>query len=187
MNHARPSDADRVVGAARAVSGDGPVVIAVDGRAGAGKSSLAQLVAARLDDVASVHLDDLFPGWDGLAAAPALLTAQVLVPLARDEPATFRRYDWVEGAYAEAVSVPRRRFVVVEGCGCSVGIARPYADVRVWVDAAPATRMRRGLTRDGDEFGPNWQRWAEQEDALFAADRTAEHAHVVVRTDEEVA
>ena len=173
--------------AARAARGDGPVVIAVDGRAGAGKSSLAQLVVARLDDVTSVHLDDLFPGWDGLAAAPALLTAQVLVPLARDEPAGFRRYDWVQGAYAERVLVPRRRFVVVEGCASSVGIARPYADVRVWVDAAPATRMRRGLDRDGDQFGPHWQRWADQEDALFAADRTAEHAHVVVRTDEEVA
>ncbi|MDE9366025.1 hypothetical protein PZ938_10460 [Luteipulveratus sp. YIM 133132] len=185
VNHARPEHADRVANAARGTrtDDDTPVVVAVDGPAGSGKSSLAALVCDRLDDVARVHLDDVFPGWDGLASAPALLAAQVLAPLSRREPAAYRRFDWPTGRYAELVPVPARRFVVVEGCSSTVGIARPYVDVRVWVEAEHDTRMRRGLERSGDEFGPNWERWARQEEAVFAADRTREHAHLIFRTD----
>ena len=47
-----------------------PTVVTFDGPAGSGKSSLARLVADRLD-APVVHLDDLLPGWDGLPAAPA--------------------------------------------------------------------------------------------------------------------
>ncbi|MDF8264127.1 uridine kinase family protein [Luteipulveratus flavus] len=185
VNHARPEHADRVANAARGTrtDDDTPVVVAVDGPAGSGKSSLAALVCDRLGDVACVHLDDVFPGWDGLASAPALLAAQVLAPLSRREPAGYRRFDWPTGRYAELVPVPARRFVVVEGCSSTVGIARPYVDVRVWVEAEHDTRMRRGLERSGDEFGPNWERWARQEEAVFAADRTREHAHLIFRTD----
>lgn len=164
-----------------------PTVVAIDGPAGSGKSSLASLVATRLGTEATaavpvVPLDDIFPGWDGLAAAPALVTAQVLVPLARGETAAYRRWDWELGSYAELVPVVAADWVVVEGCGCSVGIARPYADVRVWLEADPAVRMRRGIERDGEMFRPHWERWAAQEQALFTADRTAEHATIRLHT-----
>ena len=42
--------------------------------------------------------------------------------------------------------------------------------------------MRRGIERDGEAFRPHWQRWARQEDALFAADRTRQRADLVVDT-----
>jgi hypothetical protein len=38
------------------------------------------------------------------------------------------------------------------------------------------------LARDGEVFAPHWQRWADQEDALFTADRTQERADLVVTT-----
>lgn len=182
-----PSHVVAVVDRAHAVLGarphrTGPLVVAIDGPAGSGKSSLAEPVAAALGMVAVVHLDDIFPGWDGLAAAPALLAAQVLAPISRGEPASYRRWDWQADHYAEAVPVPASDILVVEGCGCSVGIARPYAEVRVWVEADHDTRMRRGLERDGDTFRPHWERWAAQERALFGADRTAEHATLRLRT-----
>ncbi|MBO1766268.1 hypothetical protein JOB34_05525 [Allobranchiibius sp. GilTou38] len=159
-----------------------PVVVAIDGRGGAGKSSLAALVAPLLDDAPVVHMDDIYPGWDGLARAVPLLVEQVLAPLARGERAAYRRYDWVAGAYAETLVVPPQRYVVVEGVGSSVGAARAYADVRVWVQAPTDLRRRRGEDRDGGGFAGHWERWAAQETSLFDADGTPEHAHLTIET-----
>ncbi|GAB3498489.1 AAA family ATPase [Flexivirga lutea] len=173
---------DQVLARVRSIGGR-PVVLAIDGRSGSGKTTLAAAVCAALGDACVIHLDDIYPGWDGLAATPPLLVAQVLVALRRGEPATYRRFDWEQGTFADALTVPRTRFVVVEGAGSSVGIARRYADVRVWLEAATSVRRRRGLDRDGEAYAPHWQRWADQEDAVFGADRTRDHAHLVFRTD----
>lgn len=173
----------QVVALARAVD-HAAVIIAIDGRSGSGKTSLAGAVAAELRHATVVHLDDIYPGWDGLAATPALLVAQVLEAVRRAEPAAFRRFDWVRGTFTDSVTVPRAKFLIVEGAGSSVGMARRYADIRVWLEADAAIRKERGLSRDGDAYAPHWQRWAEQEDAVFGADHTREHAHLVLQTDD---
>lgn len=163
----------------------GPVVVALDGPSGAGKTTLARGVESALEEhgaVAVLHLDLLYPGWDGLAQAPALLATHVLGPLARGEHAAHPVWSWVRDEWAGTREVPRCDYLVVEGCGSSVGPARAYAAVAVFVDADPALRMRRGLERDGETYRPHWQRWADQEAALFAADATRERADLVLDT-----
>lgn len=188
-NDARAGDANSVAAWARSIAelvetepASRPVVVAVDGCGGAGKSSLAALVAPLLDDAPVVHMDDLYPGWHGLARAVPLLVGQVLAPLARGEAASYRRYDWLAEGYAETLVVPRHRYVVVEGVGSSVGAARAYADVRVWVQAPVGVRRQRGADRDSGGFAGHWEQWSDQEKALFEADRTPEHAHLTVET-----
>ena len=161
------------------------VVIALDGPSGAGKTTLArgiELALARRGPVAVVHMDHLYPGWDGLAQAPGLLTAQVLEPLARGERATYRLWSWVREQWSGSRVVPPCTFLVVEGCGSSVEPAGSYAAVSVFVDADTALRMRRGIDRDGEAYRPQWQRWADQESALFSADATRERADLVLDT-----
>lgn len=176
------SDAlQHVIAAARAVTDD-PVVIAIDGRSGSGKTTLAAALLEVLPDAVVIHLDDLYPGWDGLAAGSQLV-ADVLRRLRVGAPASYRRFDWARGTFDDTIDIPRTRHVIVEGAGSSVGPARRYADVRVWLEADAETRKRRGLDRDGDAYAPHWQRWADQEDAVFGADRTRDHAHLTVRTD----
>jgi len=164
----------------------GPVVVvAIDGPSGAGKTTLARAVQPELEPtgpVAVVHMDHLYPGWDGLAQAPELLTTQVLEPLSRGEQAAYRLWSWVRDAWAGTREVPQCRFLVVEGCGSSVQPAGSYAAVSVFVDADVALRRRRGIDRDGEAYRPKWQRWADQETALFAADATRERADLVLDT-----
>lgn len=159
-----------------------PVVVAIDGPAGAGKTSLAALVVAVLGDASVVHMDDLYPGWDGLARAIPLLAEKVLAPVSCGERAWYPRYDWTTGAYAEAVIVPFHRYLLIEGVGASAGMAREYADVRVWLRAPESVRRDRAEHRDAGGFGSNWERWARQETELFSSDRTQEHAHLIVDT-----
>lgn len=154
-------------------------VLAVDGPSGSGKTTLA----GRLADVLAapvVHLDDIYPGWDGLAAAPGLLVEQVLSPLAAGERARFRRWDWEADRWGETCYVPTAEVLVVEGVGSAAAACEPYLAATVWIEAPRALRMRRGIERDGEAYRPHWERWAAQERDLFARDRTRERADVLL-------
>ncbi|MBK8448218.1 MAG: hypothetical protein IPL41_16445 [Micropruina sp.] len=180
-----PSDAtiERVLALAAAAEPrcGATVVIGVDGPSGSGKTTLAAAVATNLA-APVVHMDDLFPGWDGLAQAAALVTEQVLRPIAAGRPGRYRRWDWDCSRWAEAVRVPLLPVLVIEGCGSTVHPAAAFIAVRIWVEADAALRMARGIERDGESFRPHWERWAAQERALFAADGTRERADLIVRT-----
>lgn len=156
-------------------------VIAIDGPSGAGKTTLGDDVAAALG-CPTVHMDDLYPGWDGLAAGVRFLVEEVLHPLARGRAARYRVWEWEAGVRGAERMLEPPAVLVVEGCGASVGEAAGFAALRVWVEAPREVRRARGLERDGEAYRPFWERWAEQEDALFARDRTRARADLVVRT-----
>lgn len=181
---ADPADVDAVLAALRLAPArcGRTAVVAVDGPSGSGKTTLARGLVDALG-CPVVHMDELFPGWDGLADAVPLLVQQVLVPLSRGERATYRVWDWEASDWGDSRTVDPVPVLVVEGCASSVGEARDFAAVRVWVEAPRGERMRRGITRDGETFRPHWERWAAQEQALFTSDRTRDHADVVVSTD----
>ncbi|MFD4265938.1 hypothetical protein [Rhodococcus sp. NPDC058481] len=160
----------------------GPTLIGIDGPSGGGKSALAELVGAALDNAPIVRMDDLYPGWDGLSGSVPRLVRWVLRPAAHGRTPRYQRYDWSRGRYAEWREMRRHRYLIVEGAGSTTGRARGYFAVRVFVDADPDERMRRALRRDGEMFRPHWARWARQEAALFGPDRTRQAAHLEVIT-----
>ncbi|MGG5257310.1 hypothetical protein [Phycicoccus avicenniae] len=180
---ADPAHVDTVLAALRDAPArcGGVKVLAVDGPSGSGKTTLAKGVVDALG-CPVVHMDELFPGWDGLADAVPLLVNQVLIPLSRGRAARYRLWDWETDTWGGSRDVAHAPLLVVEGCASSVGAAGGYAALRVWVEAGRAERMRRGLARDGETFRPHWERWAAQERALFTADRTRERADVVLST-----
>lgn len=53
----------------------------------------------------------------------------------------------------------------------------------VWVETGRAVRLRRGLTRDGEDALPLWRTWMAAEDEHFAKDGTRERADVVADGD----
>jgi uridine kinase len=163
-------------------------LVCVDGPSGAGKTVLAgRLVAAfgrtPAGEPTLVHMDDLFPGWDGLAAAVPLLYEQIVVPLLHGRPARYRRYDWDRHAYAEEHDLGRPAVLVVEGVSSGSQPVARHAGLVIWVEAPRVERFRRGIERDGEAYRPHWERWARQEDAHFAADRTRERAHLRIDGD----
>lgn len=158
------------------------MVVAVDGPSGSGKSSLATALAAALGHPQIVQMDDIYPGWDGLADAVPHLHDWVLAPLAAGERAAYRRFDWVAHAFAEEHEVPAAPLLIVEGVGSSVGPSAAYVAVALWVEAELEERFRRGIARDGEAYRPHWERWARQEQAMYAADGTRARASLVIAT-----
>ncbi|CAJ62866.1 hypothetical protein FRAAL4224 [Frankia alni ACN14a] len=155
-------------------------VLAVDGRSGAGKTTLARAVAERLD-APVLRMDDLYDGWDGLDAGIDQLVARILRPLARGERACWHRYDWHEGRYGPRQTLdPATAILVVEGVGAGARAASPLLSGLVCVAAPGPVRRRRALARDGHTFAPHWDRWARHEDRYFAAEDVAGRADLLV-------
>lgn len=153
-------------------------LVCVDGPAGSGKTTLAAALE-RLRPCRTVHMDDLYAGWDGLATVDAQL-ATLLGPLARGETGHHHRWDWRTGGWAEEVAVAPSPLLVLEGVGSGGPVAAAYATVVVWVEAEPDVRRGRALARDGDDFAPHWDAWAAAEAEHFARHRTRERADLVV-------
>jgi uridine kinase len=173
-----------VLGALGSAPRLGPVrLVAVDGPAGSGKTTLAaalgEAFAGRGVDCAVLHLDDLYEGWAGLEGSLwPRLAAQVLEPLRRGRPGRYQRYDWLADAFDGWVDLPVPGVLVLEGCGAARREVDPLVVQRVWVQAPPEVRLERGLARDGEAARPHWERWMRDEAAHFARERTAERADV---------
>jgi uridine kinase len=154
-------------------------VVAIDGRSGAGKTSLAASLGRDLG-APVVALEDLYGGWDGLENGIDLLVSAVLEPLAAGRTVLVPRYDWGRGAWLEPTRLDVPELLIVEGVGAGARRAAAFESLVVWLEAPPSVRKKGALERDGEVFAPYWDRWAAQEDAMLARERTPERADVVI-------
>ena len=160
-----------------------PVIIAIDGRSGAGKTTLAIELAARLREhhkVSLFHLEDIYPGWNGLAAGIERFVSTVLAPLRRGEAAEWISWDWSKHYDGQARTTLPAEIVIVEGVGAAATAARPLLDAVIWAESSDDDRRTRALTRDGGTYEPFWDQWAAQEEEWLAADPVPDHADIRV-------
>ncbi len=152
----------------------------IDGRSGSGKSTLAaDLVARSGGRLQLVALDDLYPGWDGLAAGVAEALRCILRPHADGGSGTWHRWEWSLGRRAEAHTIDPNRPLLVEGAGLLTPESVALADVSVWLEAPESSRKRRALDRDGETYRPHWDQWAAQEETHLAQHRPQDLATFV--------
>ena len=158
-------------------------MIAIDGPAGSGKTTLASELADALDETLVLNTDQLYPGWDGLAEGAQRLVDDVLLPLSAGLAATVRPWDWNSGSEAAPRKLPACETLIVDGAGCGSRAAAELVSMIIWLDADPVLRKQRALERDGEMFAPHWGSWAQQETELFEREQTRERADLVILTD----
>lgn len=152
-----------------------PVVL-IDGGAGAGKSTLARQLVDRWPTpgiVQVVSLDDLYPGWGGLAAASAAVPDLI-------RGTGFRTWDWRRNAPGNRRSLNPAQPLIVEGCGAITAASRALAGLAVWLELDEGSRRHRALARDGAEFAAHWDDWAAQEAAHWLADKPWDLADLII-------
>ena len=136
----------------------GVPVVTIDGYSGSGKSTLAAALAPLLPDWQVLHLDDWYPGWDGLAAG-ADIARQIAADLRKGRASFYEAWDWENGTTGATIRVPLAP-TIIEGCGA----IEAEADIAIWIaDPGEDERRSRALARDGQTYAPHWRRWADQD------------------------
>lgn len=147
------------------------ILIGIDGRSGAGKTTVAEQVAGLAGErglrTTIIHNDVLCPGWDGLPEIPARLDA-LARQLAETGTATYPTWDWLADRPGAPAGVPPSDVVIVEGVAAIDPAWAALRSVSVLVEAPAPTRKRRAIQRDGDSFARHWDHWAAAEDRYFA-------------------
>jgi molybdopterin-guanine dinucleotide biosynthesis protein A/uridine kinase len=174
-----------------------PVVVALDGRSGAGKSTIATALALRTggtvlegDDFYNVSLAGLDAierdRMSGAEAAELVIDwyrmrSEALQPLRHGQAAAYAPYDWEahDGRLAESKALPAADLVIVDG----VYSARPeladLVDLAVLVDIDPEIRADRLAQREDDDSA--WLAfWERAEEHYFTAVRPRDSFDLVV-------
>ena len=158
----------------------GPVrLVAVDGHAGAGKSTLAGRLAAEAGGAPVVHTDDLATHEEPFGWAERLIE-EVLTPFREGRDARHRVYDWTARRFAGERAFRRRRWYCSKGSAAGGGPLRPYLALTLWLEIDPATARQRGIRRDGPALEHFWTGWSAAEDRHFAEDPTRPFADLLV-------
>jgi len=161
-------------------------VVTIDGRAGGGKSTLAEALSPRIEDAPIVHMDDLYRGWDDALTAQltATLREQILNPIGLGKTGGYRVWDWHKGIAGEFRTIPRHPFLILEGVGASQRIVRPFATTMVWIEITPPRGLERVLQRDAafatdlEEYRERMHSWQGEELLHFARENTFDTAHL---------
>ena len=133
-------------------------VVTIDGYSGSGKSTLAAALARLVNGWQVLHLDDWYPGWDGLEAG-ADIARRIAADLRGGRASSYEAWDWENGATGATIPVLLAP-TIIEGCGA----IEAEADLTIWIaDPGEEERRHRALARDGQTFAPHWQRWARQD------------------------
>lgn len=133
-------------------------VVTIDGYSGSGKSTLAAALARLVNGWQVLHLDDWYPGWDGLEVG-AGIARRIAADLRGGRASSYEAWDWENGTTGATIRVPLAP-TIIEGCGAIEAVA----DLAVWIaDPGEDERRHRALARDGQTYAPHWQRWADQD------------------------
>ena len=126
-------------------------LVAVDGRGGAGKSTLARALAAACGGAPVVRVDD-FLYWRDIEGWWPRLEREALRPLLSGSPARFRVRDWANDPLGQGLGrwaeVPPADVVIVEGVTSSRQAISADLTMALWVQAprggaaAPRDRPR---------------------------------------------
>lgn len=169
---------------------EGNHTIAIDGRCAAGKTTLADALAEKLQ-AAVIHMDDFFlPGE--LRTAERLKKAggnvhyerfleEVIPYLNRELPFSYRRFDCSSMELGEMREISPSRFTIVEGAYSCHPLFGNYMSLRVFMDVEEKLQMERIMRRDGRErLALFREKWIPMEEAYFKEYGIADTADIIL-------
>ena len=167
-----------------------PLVVAIDGPCGGGKTTLAARINKAFPDSALIPVDEFFLQPNQRSperlATPGgnmdreRLEQEVLSQLRKGQPFTYHRYDCQENRL-DPVLVKPARLVIVEGSySLHPELTRHY-DLKVFLDVDGDTQMARLKKRVPEALLPRFTgEWIPMEQTYFQAFRVKENSDLVL-------
>lgn len=146
-----------------------PIIIAVEGFGGAGKSTFATNLKRALGDASVIEIDDFFLKDVKSDATKSnfdrkRLTKQVLAPARSGQPIVYQKLEWDTNTLSKPLKVLAVSYLIIEGVSSFHPDIANYMDYKIWVEASKEVARQRMIERDkalGDDHGELWDHWTE--------------------------
>lgn len=170
--------------------GDKPLVIALDGRCASGKTTVAQVLAQKLQG-SVIHMDDFFlpaelrteerlsvPGGN---VHYERFREEVLGRLSGRGDFTYRSFDCSKMELGEERLVKGADLYIVEGAYSTHPALGNYMQLKIFSDVEREVQFQRIRERGGEGALKAFkERWIPMEEAYFAAYRIRETSDIVI-------
>ncbi len=170
-----------------------PLILAIDGRCGAGKTTIAKKLAREFS-CNVIHMDDFFLPTE--KRTPERLSApggntdverflnEVMLPLKSGKHFSYRPYDCHTVSFKAPVHVAPNKLTVIEGSYSCHPLLWDFYDLRIFVDVNKQTQLERIAARNGEDALKVFAaRWIPLEEKYFDAFSIKERCDAVVETD----
>ena len=162
-------------------------IIAIDGPAGAGKTTLAGNLAQALSakySVRTLHMDDLYNGWEGALSDELTQTLQAIITAHKDQrPLRVKTYDWHASNFREPVLLDSKDLLILEGVASGQSAVREKLSALIWIDIDEKTGLSRVLERDGQQYESLMKKWLILQSEHFQKDSTQENAEFILTNE----
>ena len=155
------------------------LIVAIDGRCGAGKTTLAGRLEEELG-CAAFHMDDFFPRPEqrteerlsipGENVDHERFLEEVMRPLIQNRRFCYRPYDCKTQRPTDPVYAEPNNIAVIEGSYSCHPALWDFYDLRIFLTVEPKEQLRRIVERNGAEKAETFkERWIPLEEKYFAA------------------
>jgi len=149
-------------------------VIAIDGPAGSGKTTLANQLKSDISLIEIIHLDDLYQGWQD-AFSQRLTNSvieQILKPISKKLKFNYEIYDWKSNNFHKSKDVQVNKIYILDGVSSGQSQFRSYLSKIIWLNISDEIGLSRVLSRDGLEILMPMKEFQKAQKLHFARDLT---------------
>ena len=141
-----------LLGAIEKLDSTQSIILAIDGVAGSGKTTLASRLCSDLKSCQVVHMDDLYEGWnDPLSQRlTAKVIRELLEPFNKQIPIRYQKFDWILNRFDKFEDLKTSNILILEGVGSGQREFRKYLSKTIWVEYDPKQGFDRVIARDGE-------------------------------------
>lgn len=158
-------------------------LIAIDGRAGAGKTTLAASFYEELSadkTVAVIHMDDLYDGWENALGMRLTQTLESIVKSHQSKVAfEIDIFNWQSMSFDSKRVIHPVDILILEGVGAGQKVVRDAGATLYWLDIDAEVGIQRVLNRDGNQIASQMKQWQIAQEIHFLRDKTRENAELI--------
>ena len=142
-------------------------LLAIDGPAGAGKTTLAAKLAAEYSvnsTVRTIHMDELYNGWnDALGKSLTDALQGIIAAYVSGVEHTIKIFNWHTMKFDREELIVPTDYLILEGVGAAQKVVRDAGAITYWLDIDAETGLKRVLARDGAHIEKEMRQWQIQQ------------------------
>lgn len=169
-----------------------PCIIAIDGRCGSGKTTLASSIAER-EGFNLVHIDDFYLPFE--KRTPEIMNEpggnidfnriqqEILIPLTSQKEAIYRPYVIHQASFLPDIYLDPSKITIVEGSYSSHPKLRKYYELCIFMDISKELQLKRLEKRNPMKLDAFITTWIPREEYYFKICNTKENSDLVLMNE----